>query len=209
MKSEDGREIRMNTEGQGVNTEIFVGATGHRILAEPDRIRAGVTIALNRILELFPGGTITILSSLAEGSDRLIVQQVLTQPGARLIVPLPMPKSKYMEDFATSESKEEFLELLSQAAKVIELTPMSVRNQSYEEAGKYILDHSQALLAVWDGQLEQGKGGTGAIVAQGRARGLPLAWIHAGNRKPGTSEPTTLGAEQGTVTFERLGAVVR
>jgi hypothetical protein len=29
-------------------------------------------------------------------------------------------------------------------------------------------------------------------------------WVHAGNRRPGTQEPTSLGAEQGKVTVENF-----
>jgi hypothetical protein len=32
---------------------------------------------------------------------------------------------------------------------------------------------------------------------------LPIAWVHAGDRK-GTSELTSLGAEQGSVTYEHF-----
>jgi hypothetical protein len=60
------------------------------------------------------------------------------------------------------------------------------------------------LIAIWDGKTAQGQGGTGAIMARARQRGLPIAWVHAGNRKPGTQEPTSLGAEQGMVTFEHV-----
>lgn len=62
----------------------------------------------------------------------------------------------------------------------------------------------RAHIAVWDGQEAQGQGGTAAIVAQARQRGLPLAWIRAGNRRPGTQEPMILGEEQGKVSFERF-----
>jgi len=67
-----------------------------------------------------------------------------------------------------------------------------------------VLDRCDLLLAIWDGLAAQRQGGTGAIVAEARRRGLPLAWVHAGNRKPGTTEPTTLGDQQGTVTYERF-----
>ena len=60
------------------------------------------------------------------------------------------------------------------------------------------------LIALWDGQAAQGQGGTGEIVAEARQLALPIAWVHCGNRKPGTQEPLSLGAEQGLVTFERF-----
>ena len=60
------------------------------------------------------------------------------------------------------------------------------------------------LIAVWDGQDGQGQGGTATVVAKARELGLPIAWVHAGNRKPGTLEPTSLGAEQGSVSYENF-----
>jgi len=33
---------------------------------------------------------------------------------------------------------------------------------------------------------------------------VPLAWVHAGNRKPGTNQATSLGEKQGKVSFERM-----
>ena len=60
------------------------------------------------------------------------------------------------------------------------------------------------LLAVWDGQEAQGLGGTGEIVARARGLGKPVVIVRAGNRLPGTEDPTTLGEEQGRVMLEGL-----
>src|SRR5215510_4545116 len=152
----------------------------------------------------FPGQPLTIISSLAEGADCLVVHRVLSRPNARLAVPLPLPKADYLTDFNSTESKAEFLSLLAQADEVIELPLAPTRNKAYEAAGEYVLDHCDVLIAIWDGQGAQGQGGTGAIVARARQRNLPIAWIHAGNRKPGTKEPTSLGTDQGKVTFENM-----
>jgi hypothetical protein len=67
-----------------------------------------------------------------------------------------------------------------------------------------VLEDCDVLLAIWDGQDAQGQGGTGGTVAEARARGIPVVWVHAGNRRPGTHEPTSLGDEQGQVTYENL-----
>ena len=181
---------------------VAIGVTGHRTLAEFDRITAGVAEALRHIEQTFPGQPLTVISSLAEGADRLVVHQALTHPKARLVVPLPLPQSDYLADFASAESKAEFLRLLGKADEVIELPPVPTRDEAYEAAGNYVLEHCDVLIAIWDGQDAQGQGGTGAIVARARQRGLSIAWVHAGNRNPGTQEPTSLGDEQGKVTFE-------
>jgi hypothetical protein len=183
---------------------VAIGVTGHRFLAELDRLAAGVDEALRRIEQAFPGQALTVISPLAEGADRLVVQRVLARPGARLVVPLPLPQADYMTDFESAESKEEFLSLLDRADEVIVLPPASTRDQAYAAVGDYVLDHCDVLIAIWDGQIAQGQGGTGEIVAQARRRDLLLAWVHAGNRMPGLEEPATLEGEQGRVTFERF-----
>lgn len=85
---------------------------------------------------------------------------------------------------------------------MIDLPPASTCLDAYEAAGRYVLEHSDVLLAVWNCHGAKGQGGTGEIVAEARRRRMPVACVHAGNRRPGTLEPTTLGAEQGTVTLE-------
>jgi hypothetical protein len=183
---------------------VAIGVMGHRFLAELDRLAAGVDEALRRIEQTFPDQALTVISPLAEGADRLVVQRVLARPGARLVVPLPLPQSDYMTDFELAESKEEFLSLLGQADEVIVPPPAPTRDRAYTAVGRYVVDHCDVLIALWDGQTAQGMGGTAEIVAEARRRGLPLAWVRAGNRIPGTDEPTTLGEEQGKVTFERF-----
>jgi hypothetical protein len=186
-----------------------IGVTGHRFLTNLERLTTGVEVALNRIQQAFPGESWTVISALAEGADRLVAQRVLARPNARLIVSLPLEQSDYMADFESASSREEFMDLLARADEVISLPPVASREQAYAAAGRYVLDHSEVLIAIWDGKPAQGLAGTSEIVAQTRSRRLPLAWIHAGNRLPGTNIPTSLGMEQGKVTFEHFPQVGR
>jgi hypothetical protein len=183
---------------------VAVGVTGHRFLADLEKITAGVEAALCRIDRAILHELLAVISPLAEGADRLVAQHVLARPGAHLIVPLPLPQYDYMTDFGSTSSREEFLHLLNQADEVVVLPPASSREQAYAAAGRYVLEHSDVIIAIWDGKPAQGVDGTSEIVAQARARRLPLAWIHAGNRLPGTEIPTSLGPDQGKVTFEHL-----
>jgi hypothetical protein len=178
-----------------------IGVTGHRILTEIDRLESGITEALLRIDESFPGEPLIALSALAEGADRLVVDAVLGRDG-RLRAVLPLAADDYEDDFGSAESKKRFHDLLGEADEVIELPAAESREAAYEAGGRYVLDNCDMLMTIWDGQGAQGQGGTGGTVAEARERGLPIAWVHAGNRKPGTEEPTSLGEEQGTVTFE-------
>ena len=178
-----------------------IGVAGHRYLTDTDRVAAGVEQALCSIERAFPSGPYTALSSLAAGADRLVARQILARPGTRLFAPLPLPPADYLTDFA---SADEFLALLAQAALVMVLPPTPTRGDAYTAAGRYVVEHCDVLLAVWDGQPAQSQGGTGDVVALARRRGLPVAWVHAGNRRPGTYELTTLGEEQGRVSLERF-----
>lgn len=184
--------------------EVRIGVVAHRALSEIDKIARGVNEAIDRIEKKFPGRTLVALSALAEGGDRLVAQQILKRHGAKLIATLPLGKRDYLTDFASAESRKEFLEMLGHAVEVIELSNAPSREAAYEAQGLYLLNHSDALLTIWDGRDAQGQGGTGNIVRRARSRHFPIAWVHAGNRLHGTEEPTSLGAEQGMVTFENF-----
>ena len=184
--------------------ELTIGVCGHRVLAEPEKIVAGIEQALQRIEAVFPGRPLRILSALAEGADRLALGPVLERPGSKLVAVLPLEKYDYLSDFETSESKDEFLRLLSGADKVVDLPPCDDRDQAFATSGDYICEHADVLISVWDGREGQGQGGTATVVARARARVLPIARVHAGNRKPGTLEPTSLGSEQGSVSYENF-----
>jgi len=185
---------------------VAIGVTGHRFLTEVDKIAAGVDKALRQVEDAFGGQAWTVISPLAEGADRLVARRALTRSKARLVVPLPLPQRDYITDFESDESKNEFCDLLAQAEQIVTLPLAPTRDQAYAAVGRYVLDHCDVLIAIWDGQGAQGIGGSGDIVTQARRRGLPLAWIHAGNRRPGTQEPTALTIEQGRVVLERFPA---
>lgn len=176
-----------------------LGVTGHRRLSEPGRVRRGIEEALDAIVARFGAGPITLLTPLAEGADRLVADCVLARPNGSLVVPLPLPMEEYSTDFATAESKEEFLRFVAAARQVVDLPSAPTREAAYEAVGKWVLDHCDVVIAVWDGR---GGAGTGKVAIEARTRAKPMAWVHAGNLDPTTKQPTSLGPEQGRVTLE-------
>lgn len=181
---------------------VTIGAIGHRYLKETTKIIKGVDKALETIKEKF-GTPFIMLSALAEGADRLIVHRAQTmQEDTHLLALLPLPMEDYMADFETLTSKADFLNLLQTADEVYEPEDKPSRDLAYMKIGAKIVDHSEVLLTIWDGNPPQGEGGTGEIVAYARQQGVPIAWVHAGNREPGTNQPTSLGEMQGQVSFE-------
>ncbi len=184
-----------------------IGVTGHRFLKETGRIIRGVDKALKMIEEAY-GTPFIMFSALAEGADSLVVYRAQAmREDTQLVAVLPMKLSDYMKDFGSIVSKVELMNLLETAHQLIELNDDETQANAYVNAGKHILDRCDVLVAIWDGQEAQGEGGTAEIVASARERGLPLAWVHAGNRQPGTNKPTSLGKEQGVVSYERFDII--
>ena len=123
--------------------------------------------------------------------------------GAGLIVPLPLTIEDYLTDFHDQAAQAKFLSLLELAQQIVYLPPTTSREDAYLAAGMYIIEHCDVLIALWDGNSPQGKGGTGEIVAEARLHGMPIVWILAYNNKPGSPPPVFKG-EQGVIRFERL-----
>ena len=178
-----------------------IGVTGHRVLCELDKIQESIAKALHKIQNHFQNRSLTLLTSLAEGSDRLVAIELLKIKDSRMVAVLPMDPQEYAKDFDSQESRIEFFDFLESSSDVVQMPAQGDRDAAYEAAGHYVEDHCDALICIWDGSNAQGRGGTGAIVERAREKGTPLAWIHAGNRKPGTMTPTSLGKDQGKITY--------
>lgn len=141
-----------------------LGVSGHRYYLHADEVTAMTADVIDRLVgdDLAP----TVLSNLAEGADRLVAKLVLAHPGARLEAVLPLPPDKYVTDFDTEGSRRCFTDLLDQASAVTVVlqVPGEAREAAYERAGRAIVDACDVLVALWDGELSRGRGGTAEIV---------------------------------------------
>ncbi len=151
---------------------LAVGVTGHRNphpQALPS-LRIQVVRAFER-LEQELGLRILVLSSLAEGADRLVAEIALER-GHRLVAPLPLPAEEYEKDFADEASRAQFRALLARAESHYALaqprgedvTTRAGRDAAYRRAGAYVARDCHLLLALWDGQDTGKPGGTWDIV---------------------------------------------
>jgi len=154
--------------------KLTIGVTGHRdLLAEEvPALKDAVRDFFLHLRSDYPDLELQLITPLAEGSDRLVAD-VAVSLGIELIVPLPMAQAEYEKDFSSAEAVKAFRRWLEQA-KVIHLTdgpepsvvPVSIseRERLYARMGVFISNHSQILLALWDGK-EQGEvGGTSGVV---------------------------------------------
>lgn len=124
---------------------------------------------------------LAIVSSLAEGSDRIIAEAGLAA-GFELEVILPLSRAEYADDFETPASRAEFEHLLARASTVFELPGDACeRPPAYEAAGLFMLAKIDLLIAIWDGEHAAGIGGTAQIVGRAVADGIPIVRIDPAN----------------------------
>jgi hypothetical protein len=193
---------------------LVIGATGHRDLRDEDipALEGAVAKVIERLKRDYLKDTrwscrvpglrvlcrwlglcvdretpIIVLSSLAEGADRLIARIAMAH-GAKLIAPLPLGPDEYRRDFEPGlkpDAAAEFDRMKSDAlaAPVMRYangnTPENVREESrralqYREVGLFIVRHCHVLIALWNGdEHDPAVGGTAEVVAFKRD-GIPL-----------------------------------
>ncbi|MDD3271624.1 MAG: hypothetical protein PHR04_05945, partial [Syntrophomonadaceae bacterium] len=134
----------------------------------------------------------TIYSTLAAGAERLVARQLLNREAARLIAILPLPQNDYLNEFAPSDDyrlngqgaelrKELKYWLSHKAIEIIEMSPSSTRNSAYLKAGYYIAEHSDVLIAIWDGNEQEDSSITVQIVDKAEKLNKPVCHIWADN----------------------------
>jgi hypothetical protein len=144
---------------------------------------------------------LVVVSALAEGADRLVACEVLRRSNSRLEAVLPLFKEDYCDDFRigadgqpkpveeADRSIAEFdaLVALDPAPTCLHPQPLAVtypatrmsekRKKAYMHAGRYVVNHSDALIAIWDGKKARGTGGTAEIIDYARKIGIPIYCI--------------------------------
>lgn len=173
---------------------VTVGVVGHRSLEQQAVLRTTVQRVLDDIVNSQGCGGqshphLCCLSSLAEGADRLVAEEVLTRPGACLKVVLPLTVRDYLEDFTTDESRCQFHALLERDPAPVMLSRenlpdvcgpqdlASARRAAYARAGRYVVGTCTVLLGIWDGHPARGIGGTAHSIEYARQLGRPLYLI--------------------------------
>jgi hypothetical protein len=150
---------------------ITIGISGHQNL--PDIARRGAERDIRALLAR-QDGPVTGLSSLAAGADHLFAQLVLAA-GHQLHAVIPC---RGYEATFNPGNLAVYRELRAAAAEVTELDFIEPSESAFDAAGKYVIEHCDLLVAVWDGQPAHGLGGTGDAVAHARALGhdVLISW---------------------------------
>lgn len=156
---------------------LVIAVTGHRdlVAAEEPGIREQVRALFESLATRYPDRRLQVMSSLAEGADQLVAEIAL-EMAIELVVPMPMSKDLYLDDFSGAEARAHFLCLCGHASETYELplaagnTAESVarsaeaRSREYAQVGVFLSAHCHILLALWDGKPGTELGGTGQVV---------------------------------------------
>ncbi len=195
---------------EAIPYRIRIGVTGHRELPQPDVIAALVAQILDTKLDdLFDASSrdvlrqvrntpvqLSVVSPLAEGADRIVAREVLKKEGARLEVVLPLEIGDYLETFGSDDSRLEFTEMLGKCRQPRFLRRRRLdqdfsaeqfadeRRRAYADVGRYIVDHCDVLIAIWDGEPARGVGGTAEIVQYAQEQKRPLIRVWPGDAEP-------------------------
>lgn len=175
--------------------QVRIGVTGHRDPVDIDAVTRAVRDRLQEVSNRFPDSdttkiTFIVISALAEGADRIVAEQALEafrERGVQLYAVLPMEAEEYGRDFP--DSVHEFAELLEPPTVTIKLPPTRDRDEAYENVGRYVVDHSDVMLALWDGHPPKGRGGSAEIVGYARRQGTPVLLVPTRRAEDAEREP--------------------
>jgi hypothetical protein len=173
-------------------TRVRVGVSGHRgapklpaeavpaVRARVDEVIAIVAATAAKVAQGLDDKTAecVVVSALADGSDRIVAHAGLAARFTLEAV-LPFVQAQYAEDFdSTPGSRDEFLALIATSSTVCQLaSDPKDRPRGYEAAGIVMLTNCDVLITIWDGEREEGIGGTAQIVDRAVNSSIPTIWI--------------------------------
>jgi hypothetical protein len=149
---------------------VTIAVTGHMDLS-PDSIPL-VRAALDEYLApIAAAGQVTGVSCIARGADTLFAEAILATGGRLMAI---IPSQDYRQSKVKPDHAPTFDNLVEAARDVTVLPFTSANRDAYEAANRVLIERADRLVAVWDGQPPNGKGGTADTVTQARAAGIPV-----------------------------------
>jgi hypothetical protein len=157
----------------------MVGMTGHQGLPPPtvELVRA----ELRTTLERYRSGLVGV-TMLGPSADQLFARVVLELGGVLYVV---VPARKYRDGFADEDARRGYDELIARRTYLQQLEYVESTEAAHMAGGRAVVDTSDVLVAVWDGQPARGHGGTADVVAYARERGVrvEVVWPEGASRE--------------------------
>ncbi len=95
-----------------------------------------------------------------------------------------VPAKRYRDGLEPASARAAYDHLLASACQVERLTYAESTEQAHLAAGRRIVEASDVLVAVWDGQPARGLGGTADVVRYAHEQGVPvkIVWPPSASR---------------------------
>lgn len=154
----------------------YIGITGHRHFSEPEMYKFVSDTLRDKLSTLkAEHGNVRALSALALGADTIFAEIAL---GLGYELEVVVPFARFQDDFKNEDDVKQYKSLLERALAVHRLRFVNKSDFAYLSAGKWIVNRSDVLIAVWDGLPGKGAGGTSDIVAYAKKMGTVCWHIH-------------------------------
>jgi hypothetical protein len=140
------------------------GITGHQHLATSDN-EDWTRRQLSRLIAQAGKNICFGLSALAIGADQIFAEAIIENNIPLRVV---IPCAGYEKTF-TATSLQHYKLLLEAASSFYKLDYDAPSEAAFLAAGKTIVNSSDVLLAVWNGEPAKGMGGTGDIISYARS----------------------------------------
>lgn len=141
--------------------DFRIGIIGHRRLNAPDTIKDKVFKAVSDIASSVKETDITVVTSLAEGTDQIGAEIAINEFSAKLKVVMPLLEDRYFETFDSPAGIRKAKQLIARSDRIIHLPPVimpdglsnqvSAEQLAFQQAGRYVVDDADAMVVVWDG----------------------------------------------------------
>lgn len=159
---------------------LRIGFSGHQQLSD-ESTQQFVAQQLRELLTMYQqqackqGQKMLVHSALAMGADQLFVKTALE---LSIPVEVVIPCAKYTEIFSTPETLDAYHRLLNCCQDVHSLPFDDCSEDAYLAAGRWVVDHSDLVILVWNGYPAIGKGGTADVASYARLVGCPFIHVH-------------------------------
>ena len=152
---------------------------GHRFLENENQVRENIRASLDYFISIH--GQIECISNLACGADTIFIQEAINKK-CKIQLVLPFQINEYEKDF-DSESLILFRSIIANHAYIVHGDLKSSddieRDLAYQSVGRSKIEECDAILAVWDGEIGKGLGGTKDHVDYAILKEKDLHWIKA------------------------------
>jgi hypothetical protein len=159
-----------------------IGITGHQRLEDPTAW-PWVEEVVGRELDA-AAAPVVVVTSLAVGADQLIARLGIAR-GATVHAVLPFAE---IERTFSAEDLQAYRGLVRQASVEV-LQTSGTDEDAYLAAGRRVVELSDVLIAVWDGNPAKGRGGTADIVGYAITSSVPVVHINPVERRVSRHEP--------------------